>query len=411
MTEVRHTRWISFRRIFSPFKNRNVLILTISGFIYGLSAGMTKPVLPILLSVFSTTPGQVGFLMSVVGIIAMFSMIPTGWLSDLTGKKNVIMMLLMLSAIPALTFAIASDILYFLIALVLMGLTATYGAISQALVMDSVGRRERGISIGLIMAAPNLGALVFGPSIGGFLAHTFDLRTPFFGRLLLTSAVFVLILIFVREVKLEDHNRERSEQQKTPTLSFWEKMRILFTNKAILICGLIFFATGIWSSVTGTFLALFCKEVLRMDIAQIGFVFSLAGIAVPIMQVSAGKVSDAVGRVKVVVLGTFVASGAISLIPMTTSPLTLSSALLIFNVFAAIKDPGVVALAGDASGRIGRGKVVGLIYNLFFVGVFFGNNMGGLLYDLIDPRAPFFFASFWGIFASLLAALFIRRGR
>ncbi len=386
------------------FENKNVFFLIIAGFFYGLSIGMAKPVLSILLREFSTSNTEVGLLMSTVGITTMFSTIPCGWLSDVIGKKHTLIVLLLVSLISDFIFATTAYVPYFLVALTFSGIVAMFGVISQALTLDSVKTQKRGISIGLIMAATNLGAIIAGPPIGGFLAQTYNIRWPFYARLLVTTFLLVTITIFIQEKRLENQSKNSAKNLRVAEkLSFSEKLKIIFTNKALLGCGLIFFGTGMWSSTLGTFFPMFCQDKLKMSIGQIGIVFSIAGIVVPITQIFAGKVSD-ISRTKVIIIGTIVASSAIFLISLATSILMLSLTLLMFNVFAAMKDPAVVAYAGDASTKVGTGKAIGIIYNLMYVGVFLGNIFGGFVYDSIGPGGPFYMASFFGIVGSFYVA-------
>lgn len=144
-----------------------------------------------------TTPGAfwagVGFLSySVMQFIASPIL---GRISDKAGRKPVLWMSLVGSALGYLMLALTSRFEWMLAARILDGITGGNISVAQAAMADTSEPEERSKVLGMIGAAFGLG-FVIGPAIGGLLGHLGP-RAPFFAAAALAllncaSGIFLL---------------------------------------------------------------------------------------------------------------------------------------------------------------------------------------------------------------------------
>jgi MFS family permease len=134
-----------------------------------------------------------------------------------------------------------------------------------------------------------------------------------------------------------------------------------------------------------TYLALYLKE-LGASIGQIGLVFSVASIVPLALQIFGGWLSDTIGRLRTIAIGSAVASLGYILFAIAPSWEWAIAALTLEYVSGATVGPSYAAFIADESREEMRGRIFGLTNGIFMIVGVIGPPLAGLLVDWRDYR-------------------------
>lgn len=236
-----------------------------------------------------TTPGAfwagVGFLsFSLMQFIASPIL---GRTSDKVGRKPVLWMSLVGSAIGYLMLALTSRFEWMLAARILDGITGGNISVAQAAMADSSAPEERSKAMGMIGAAFGLG-FVLGPAMAGILSgsafghHLLATRgwhLPFFVAAGLSLAASLLVALWVPEtLTSEARARARSSESRGHAL-----VKAFKRPGMPQILGVSMLAMSGFAMMEGTF-ALMVHQRFNFHQREVGYLFAGIGVLMVIYQ-------------------------------------------------------------------------------------------------------------------------------
>jgi DHA1 family tetracycline resistance protein-like MFS transporter len=136
------------------------------------------PVLPLYAERLGATPFQVGLILTVYALAQLLFLPAWGWVSDRVGRRPVILISLLGTALSFLILAAADSIGTIYLARTLAGFFAASIGTAQAVVTDVTAPSDRARGMGLIGAAFGFG-MILGPLLGGGLAAVSE-KLPFY---------------------------------------------------------------------------------------------------------------------------------------------------------------------------------------------------------------------------------------
>jgi len=114
---------------------------------------------------------QVGFAMGAYGVGAIGASLVGGWLADHFGRRNSIVLSMLLSAVAMLGLSQADGYAFLLVLTALAGFCAElYRPAATALIADITTPAQRVTAFAVYRLSINLGFAI-GPAVGGFVAH------------------------------------------------------------------------------------------------------------------------------------------------------------------------------------------------------------------------------------------------
>src|SRR5690349_13652735 len=148
---------------------RSLAILFIIVFIDLLGFGMVIPVMALYAERLGAPADQIGWLMT--GYSAMQFVFTPIWgrLSDRYGRRPLLLLSIVMTAVGFLAYALANDFTWLLVSRLFAGAATANIAIAQAYIADVTPPEGRARGMGIIGAAFGLG-FVLGPAIGGLLS-------------------------------------------------------------------------------------------------------------------------------------------------------------------------------------------------------------------------------------------------
>ncbi|OBR63795.1 multidrug transporter [Paenibacillus oryzae] len=147
-------------------------------------------------------------------------------------------------------------------------------------------------------------------------------------------------------------------------------------------------------------------NMLHIGGSTLGFLVAAFSIAQLIFSPLAGRISDSIGRKKVIVAGMLLFAvsewmfGAVSALPL------LFLSRLLGGISAALVMPAVMAYTADITTDEERGKGMGLINAAITTGFIIGPGIGGYIAEF-GIRVPFYAAAVAGIVAMLITAFLL----
>ncbi|MHB8896102.1 MAG: MFS transporter [Candidatus Geothermincolia bacterium] len=254
--------------------------------------GVVVPVLPLYARSLGISDFANGFLFATYAIALFTSAIPFGILSDKLGRKPFVLFGMFAMAGAFVFYALAKSYPMLVLARVLDGLTAaaTWSA-ALALLGDRFEGKEMGTKMGWAMGAAAVGGIA-GPLVGGILSDAFGYRSPFYA-IAVACLLGGIVAIFLEEP-------ERAARSSTFS---WRMLRPVFTNRNVLIAGIITLVTTMGLGLLEPTLPLYLQNTFSMTRTGIGILFGVTMLFYAAASPLAGKLSDIAGRRKPILAG------------------------------------------------------------------------------------------------------------
>ncbi len=251
------------------------------------------PLLPRYARDLGLNPLKVGILFGSYAVALLLATFPVAILTDRYGRRAPMLWGLAGLAATTLLFAVSSQYWLLVLARFLQGIAgAATWLPGMALLADHFPSESRGRAMGTAFAAANLGVLL-GPPISGFLDQHAGPSAPF-----LLGAGLVVLDAAGRAFLLSDVPHERG-----PRLPF----RQLLSNPVIrLFAGAMALGSGLWALLEST-LPLDLDHRLALSPYRIGLCFAAAALTQSITSPLMGRLSDRIGRAKVLRIGLLLA--------------------------------------------------------------------------------------------------------
>ena len=214
---------------------RAIYILIFGNFLICLGISLVIPVQPYIKKMYGYSTTEMGIMTSLYSLAQFIASPIVGRVSDIIGRKSVIVSGLILYFVSEVIFAMSNDLWLFDLSRIIGGLSAAmFIPTSMAMAADLTDNRHRARVIGWISAAFS-GGLILGPGLGGLIAQI-SYKAPFWaaGLLGLLSTIFTQLLL-------------QDQAGKRPTNSAVVNWRQLLTPLLIILFVMIFVSTSIKS--------------------------------------------------------------------------------------------------------------------------------------------------------------------
>jgi DHA1 family tetracycline resistance protein-like MFS transporter len=259
-------------------KSNKITLLILSGIVLLNSIGFSivLPLLPFLVGKY-LPPQQVvvgmSALISVFAACTFFAAPILGALSDRYGRKIILIISLLGSAIGYVLFGIGGALGMLFLGRIIDGFTAGNISTLFAYISDSTEPQDRAKWYGYIGAVMGIGK-IGGPALGGLLG-SIDLSLPFY----ITAAFILLSGVVVYFLLPESLPPERRTKQITlSSFNAFSHFKYIFRlkeAKLLLILGILFYAAlGIFQFNFTVFL----KDIYKWGPAIIGSLLTIVGI-------------------------------------------------------------------------------------------------------------------------------------
>jgi MFS family permease len=150
-----------------------------------------------------------------------------------------------------------------------------------------------------------------------------------------------------------------------------------------------------------TFLPVYLSE-LRATVEQIGMVYSMASLVPMVMQIFGGWMSDTIGRLRTIAIGSTISCFGYLGFWLAPSWEWVLISLGLEYISSAMVGPSYAAFVAEQSKEDQRGRIFGLTDSLFMIVTVVGGPLGGLLAGRLGYKSLYLVAMVFYLLASVL---------
>ena len=374
-----------------------MVILFLIVFISMVGFGIILPIFPFYAERVGASPTAITWTMAAFTLGQAVATPIWGRISDAYGRRIVLILTLLGSAISYVMLAFADELWFVIASRVFGGLMAGNIATAFAYVTDITTEAERPAGLGKIGAAMGLG-FVFGPATGGLLAGT-DVETANFVVPALAAAAISLVAMVGTFVVLPESlspadrkplfGSRGAQQHEVAKISLARANRSGLTR---LFGAVLVFYTSM--SLMESIFPLWANDVYGMGPRDIGAVFFVLGMIAILMQGGMiGPLTRRFGEKRIAIAAGLFFSVGIGVMAAATAEWQVWAALVPFGIGTGLFNPSVSSMVSKTASANERGAVMGKYQSSSAMGRVVGPIICGPIYSGIALAAPFTLAS------------------
>jgi MFS family permease len=369
----------------------NIILLGITSLLTDISTEMIYPILPIyLVQTLGASPVILGFIEGIGESLASLLKVFSGYISDkLKSRKPLTILGYASSTLGKFILYISASWWYVFAGRVIdrfgKGIRT---APRDALIADSAQEKKKGAAFGLHRAMDTLGATL-GVALAYFLITRFQgsLRNIFLFSLI-PAFLGVLFLFFVKE---------KTSGLKIPAGKLQFKWQSLDKKLKLFLIFTFIFTLG---NSSNQFLLLRAKAI-GSPLSQVLLFYLVYNILYATVSYPASRLSDAIGRKKLLVLG-YLFYGLVYLgFALNKSLANFWFLFGIYGLYMGFTEGVEKALVADIAPVDLRATTIGLHASLVGVGLLPASILAGMLWKFLGPAWPFYFGGFMGVLAGI----------
>ena len=367
-----------------------------------LGFGIIIPLLPYYAEHFGANPNEVTLLMASYSLMQLIFSPILGRISDIYGRKKILVLCLIGSAISYFLLYFATNFALVLFARSVAGLFGSTTAIANAYVTETTSSANRSKGMGLIGAAFGLG-LVFGPVIGGYFGggdiNNIDYKTPFF----FASLVAIISCILAYFILIEPKKRNKQFISINFLDSFKDLIDLFKIPALLFLIILSFLITFSFAGFETTF-ALWTERAMNWASRQTGYAFTFTALLVAIIQgVFIGKLTKKFGELKLLITSCFLMLVGLFFITLSAQNLFyLTIALGILGISVGLGNPSLNSLLSKNLNKGIIGASFGVVQSVGSLARILSPLAMGNLFYFFGKNSPYSFGAFLMLISLLI---------
>jgi len=334
-------------------------------------------------------------------IIALFTLMAglsrpfSGKLTDHIGRIPVMIFGTLVCVVCSLFYPVVSGVGAFLLLRFFHGFSTGFKpTATTAFVADISPIHRRGEAMGMLGISMNLGASI-SPPIGSWVAIHYSLNAMFYLSSFM-ALISILILLNLKETL------EQPQKFTIATLKLkkdeWIDWKAIPPSIVILLA---YFSYGIILTITP-------DQSEFVGMSNKGFFFTSITLASMASRVFAGKISDRLGRIPVLKVGSFFIAASLMVFAIAETPTMVLIASACLGFSSGIVAPAAFAWTVDRAKDEERGKALATAYIFLEIGIGMGAIISAWVYGN-DPEG-FFYAYMTGAAICLGAFIYLQFG-
>ncbi len=373
---------------------KNAFFTGLTSFFTDTSTKMVYSVMPLFLLSIGASKTTISLIEGIAESTASLLKAISGYWSDKIGKNKPFMIIgYGITAIITPLYALARipiQILFFrFFERIGKGLRA---APRDSLISGSIKKNEAGKTFGFQKAMDNSGAIL-GPLIAFLLLSIFPLNYSYIFLLATIPAILgvLTIIIFIKEAK--------AEKKETTN-----KISLKLLPKKFYFFLIIIFVFTLGNSADA--LLLVKTSETGIDKSYIPFVYMIFNTVSVLLAIPIGKLSDRIGREKLIILGFIVYAIVYYFFGRFNSINVFIFLFMLYGFYSALTDGSQKAMISDIVSKDLKGTGFGIYHAVLGITLLPASLIAGLLYDKVNSNAPFYFGSIMALIATILMIIF-----
>ncbi len=363
-----------------------LIIIFVTVFIDLLGFGIIIPLMPFYATHFGASAFEVGMLATSFSLMQFLFAPLWGRWSDVIGRRPVIVIGLLGSAVSYLTFGLAESLSLLFVSRCLAGVAGANISTAQAFIADSTTLENRAKGMGMVGAAFGLG-FIFGPALGGFLSQ-WGYQTPALFAAALSFVNFIAALALLPESLPPD--RRTTARRRTRLQAFEHALNRPRLPTVLVVYFLIVSAFASFESM----FALYSQARFGFTSVTIGYLFAGVGVVLAVVQgLLVGRVVTRVGEHRLAPAAIALLSVGLGFVALAPSIPALAAACGIVAIGMGFQSPSMLSVISQLSDPADQGSALGVSQSLGSLARIVGPLWGGFVFDRFGHAAPFISAA------------------
>ena len=383
---------------------RNIFFLGLISFFTDISTEMVYPLIPLyLVSAFGATPALVGVIEGIAESLASLLKVYSGYLTDKFQKKKVIAFWGYSAGIVyKLALIFAASWVGILVARVIDRVgKGIRTAPRDVLVSESVDKANMGKAFGLHKALDMLGAAI-GILIVYFILRSFAGNENYDYKRLFAISVIPAVLglcmfFFVKQKK--------GSQQLKKREPFWKKIKMIDGQLKLYLLVVFIFTLG---NSSNTFLLLKAKST-GFDTVSVILLYFIYNMVASVLSMPLGKLSDRIGRKKLLVPGYIVFSLCYLGFAFANTQVSMTAVFVLYGIYTAMITGVERAFVAEISPQSLKGTMLGLHSTVAGIALLPASVIAGLLWNAFGAAVPFVFGASMAFAAAMILIVFMKK--
>jgi len=375
-------------------RNRPLIVIFVTVFIDLIGFGMIIPLNPYLAREFGADPLRVGLLMTIFSLMQFLFSPFWGALSDRIGRRPIILVSLLGSALSHTWFAFAGSYLTLFLARMLAGLFGANISTAMAYIADVTKPEERSKGMGLIGAAFGLGFLM-GPFLGGILGEVgshLGSTPPLGPSFAAIGAGFICFVNFVAAIfVLKETNTAHVRRERQGRL---QMLAHHLTNPKVNVLMIGFFLLTFGMANMEASLFMFVQDQFQWSLARASFGFAYVGLVMVFTQgYLIRKLMPKYGEKYLLSMGLILCVFGFLGIGLSHSIPLLACSVTLLGLGSGFATPSFSGLISILTPSEKQGETMGVTQSLSALGRILGPALGGWAYGYFGRPSPFLLAA------------------
>jgi MFS transporter, DHA1 family, multidrug resistance protein len=351
------------------------IVLVLASLLSRFSYQMARsPVLPRFAQDLGSSPELIGLIVAASTITGIFIKLPAGALSDVLGRRRMMLLGSLFFALPPFFYPFITDAPGLLVLRFVHGFaTAIFSPVASAYVAD-LFQKGRGEKLGWFSSATDIGATL-GPLVGGFILFS---TASYSVTYLIVGALGCLPLLMVLRLPVEENRPEAKEGKPARWQEFKKGILEVLSSRLVIIASALEAAMYVGYGAFLGFFPIYAKDIGYND-AAIGLIMGSQLATTMAGKPLGGLLSDRIGRKPVILSGILLCAVIVPLIMRSQGFLALILLSCLFGLGVAIVTPSTTALVADLAKKGRMGSAMGVFGTIWDTGEAAGPILAGLL--------------------------------
>jgi MFS family permease len=373
----------------APLLSTPLKLFSLAMILANVGSQMVFSLLPVYLTELGASVAEVGLVFSVASLVPLVLQIFGGWLSDSIGRLRTIAIGAIGGSLGYIGFVFAPSWEWALVAVCLEYISsALVGPSFGAFIAEQSTEETRGRVYGIVNMLYMIVGVV-GPLLGGYVANRFGFKV-----MLISAAVLYVGAAVMRTWMAATMKTTGTAESSIVTLAGLRSklgmMASLLVSGGVLTW--IFITDGIRDiavRLSTDLEPLYMTQIGGMSLEQLGWVRALGGLAMMLIALPAGWMSDRRGERVTIAFSFILQFAGLAIFVLATDFWSFALSAIVFGLGVGVITPAYDSFLSKAVPESMRGIAFGLFQTSLGVLSMPAPWLGGQLWNWAGPRAPF----------------------
>ena len=322
---------------------------------------------------------QAGIVLGTFSAFGLVGSMVGGALTDRFGRKNLIIIGLVFSAVSTISLGLVNDFGVLIPLAVVIGLLSNVaGPARQAMVADLLPEKKRQEGFGILRVVGNL-SWIIGPTIGGFIAN----RSYF--ALFVLDAVVSCIVAVIFFLYIPETKPETSEEPESVFKTFAGYGVVLKDTAYVAFLFVSMMMVLVYQQMYNS-LSVYLRDNHGVQPQGYGFLMSTSAITVILLQFTTTRLIKNQPDFIMMALGTFFYMIGFGMFGFVSAFWLFAAAIVIITIGEMVIMPTASALATNFAPEDMRGRYMAVFGLSWAIPATVGPSAAGLILDNYNPN-------------------------